>query len=277
MKKINMKKFLSSVMATAIVGSTFSAVTSFAAAPSIYVDIVYEDDDTARADVYLSNAPDVMVITFNLALESGWDFCINSNNLPSSTLENCVSYSKVFEEDAWHKKEYSTEYLPNEVFVCFISQEDCDWNGRLISFYIEKNDNYNSSNAGINISIDETNELYSVTDDINYLPTASIPEMVGAYEFIVGDANGDNTILASDAAKILNVTNTYTSLNVNSIKDSFTTYFENAACAAAPDADRNGVITREDANEVLNAYSAIQAGLTYNGMVGKKDVFEDFN
>ena len=73
MKKFGFKKMLSAVMAASIVTGSVSAINALAASPRIYVDIVYEDANTPRADIYFENVPRLKDIGIHLSIGDGWD------------------------------------------------------------------------------------------------------------------------------------------------------------------------------------------------------------
>lgn len=245
-----------------------------AASPKIVCDIVYNSSAAAnrkyRVDVKFSGMPVLQGASFNINVGSGWNVVATSNNTPyvnrdGCTTENTRIFQKGFQENS------------NHILWCdFVEDTPANHNGTTFSFFLTKSSNNTPSNSAINISLDSTDFITNANGD-NIAPNVSIPVMLQANQYIIGDANGDGYVNALDASTILSVTKNTPSLNVYSIRKTYKNYFPKAASPSAPDADRSGVINSTDANKILDYYSAIAAGKTYTGSIGKIDVYEIFN
>ncbi len=271
MKKFNFRKTVSTLMAVSVAAGSLSAINAMAVSPEIYVDIVYEDSTTIRADVMFENMPALYSGGFHVEIGEGYDFVLTSSGnvkqlRTDRTIGECNGIAVKGHDDG------------NSLLIAFVNDTNIDLNGNLISFYVTKSDSYTQSNATMNIAFRELNEL-KYKDENNYevsvMEGTSTPIMLRSEEFIIGDANGDNRITATDSSVVLSATNN-TILTVYDIRNTYTNIFPNADSAAAPDATRDGYISSTDADAILDGYTEMQTNLSYDGIIGKIDVYEVF-
>lgn len=83
--------------------------------------------------------------------------------------------------------------------------------------------------------------------------------------YMLGDVNNDYVVDTNDAFYILNAMGNHglaegSRVNVTYVQDHLSDWFPNAACAKAADADEDGYITFDDAQDVLTYYASVSAG-----------------
>lgn len=275
MKKF--KKVLSTIMAASIVSGSVSAINALATSPRIYVDIVYEDANTPRADIYFENMPTLRAGGFHIALGDGWEAVtsiINGEEVVEFSRENATIPSFCLAR-------WSEDY--NAVFITFSGNTyNYDVNGKFVSIYIQKTANYTSQNATANLLVLDGDGLWHYPDngtEVDCLEefAESNPIMLRADEYMIGDATGNHVIDARDASEILSGINSTGLLSVHEIRNSYKNIFVNAESPAAPDADQNGYINSSDANAVLSYYAGSATGGTYEGSIGSISVYETYN
>lgn len=274
MKKFNFRKTVSTLMAASVAAGSLSAINAMAVSPEIYVDIVYEDSTTIRADVMFENMPALYAGGFHVEIGEGFDFVLTSSGnvkqrRTDRTIVDCDAVATRLQEPG------------DTFFVAFAHEENIDLNGNLISFYITKSDTYTSTNATVNISFENGDYLtYRQYIDggvefTDVIEDSSVPTMLKSEEYIIGDADGNHIITPTDSAVVLSATNN-SILTVYDIRNTYTNIFPNADSAAAPDATRDGLISSADADAILDGYSEMQTNLSYDGIIGKIDVYEVF-
>lgn len=274
MKKFGFKKMLSAVMAASIVTGSVSAINALAASPRIYVDIVYEDANTPRADIYFENVPEITVAGFHVDFGDGWEIRM-SDIFPDRIM--CFEDSSLNGLLDMFKNQKDTVDYKNGLFITFVVTHgfDLDVNGRVASVYIRKTEDYSSTTAAINVEL-LNGDLLCDSNGIDYTETVSNPIMLRADEYIIGDANGDHFVDARDCSEILTGINNDGILSVYEIRNSYKDIFKNAEAPAAPDADQNGYINKKDSDDVLHYYASHQTGGTYEGSIGSKSFYETF-
>ncbi len=262
MKKIKkIKATISTLLASAIVASSASAIYASATAPSAYVDITYSDG-VYTANVIFENMPEIQATAFSINIEDGWELVINDD-------EFVLSDTNSFYNQASSNVTYITESgIP---YVAFAFGSDHDVNGVAVSFSIRKTSNFSSSTSAINIDFIALN-----SSTTNYIDTDENPIMLKANEFIVGDANGDGIVDATDSSTILAGIENHPTYKVYNIRKTYHNYFIGAKAAAAPDANQNGYINQTDADLVLDYYVDKTVGNAYSGPIGTIDVYEVF-
>lgn len=275
------KKFLAPLVAVALMASAMPVANVSAANndPRVYVDITYDDNGTARADIMFENMPAVACGGFHLAVGDGWDLKMNDIfNPPEIEYE-----TKGCTTEKIHCKPTVIQSGDNEVFVTFSSTNDYDLNGRFFSIYLEKNAKFTPYDAKINV-IFKANEnakdsiatktgkrvIDSVTDNS--------PEMIGAYEYKIGDVNNDGYVDAIDSSLILSALekNNNRSISVENIKHGFKSFFPDAICPESPDANKDKLISVSDSELIMKYYSHMSTNSEDNSRVGKLDFYERF-
>lgn len=277
MKMFKAKRILASLMASAIAAGTVSTISSFAASgPRIYVNVVYQDDNTIRADVMFENMPDLTGMGFHIQVGEGWDVVKKSSGNVDLSVIGC------FTENA-NSKAFSYDNERHAVFFTAVNREENPFicNGKAFSFKLTKNSKYNSSNSAINlmdVPVDFLKRRVNGVDTSYYMETLeSTPPMLEADEYIIGDADGDSVVNAMDASSVLMAIDKNPNISVVSIGKTFRNMFDGAKSPAAPDADQSGYINQKDADDIMKYYSTVATGGSYKGNIGKKDVYEIFD
>lgn len=247
--------------------------------PRVYVDITYDDNGKARADIMFENLPNIASGGFHIEIGDGWKVRM-SDRMPSeidtsragctSGEVNCTPFLK--------------KYGNNDVFLTFSLMNDYDLNGRFFSIYLEKSDNFNSNNSEINVVFQST---ANVSDCIATRTGRCVidsvsdhsPTMLEAYEYLVGDVNNDGRVNAIDSTLIRCALedNKKSQFIVNDIKKTYKSFFPDAVCPASPDANQNGTISLLDADLILDYYADMSTDGINNSRIGKLDFYELFD
>ncbi len=270
MKKIKkIKATISTLLASAIVASSASAIYASATAPSAYVDITYSNG-MYIANVIFENVPDITITSFTVNVGDGWDVADRTDWGISCTSGTTFASNNMIEIE---------QFGGNDLVVILgYTSNDRDVNGTVFRFPVTKNSNFTDSNAKINISFE--GGMLATESGTNYVEdeenAPQNPVMLKANEFIVGDANGDGTVDASDSSTILNGIENHPIYKVYNIRKTYNNYFPGAKSASAPDANRNGFINQTDADLVLDYYVDKMVGNAYSGPIGTIDVYEVF-
>lgn len=275
---MKLKKFLAPLLAVPVVAGAMPVANVSAVSPRIYVDITYENNERVRADIMFENIPDAACGGFHVNIGDGWNFKTKydpSGDKIYGSDKDCTSKGTVTVQER--------ENGEKGVFLYFTSSKDYNLNGRFYSLYLEKNENFNSKNADVNVVFqatpyaedsiaDKTGNLFIKAD------TYYAPVMLEAQEYIIGDANNDGRVNAIDATWInmaLEENNTQ-SLIVDEIKNNYTNYFPEANCAAAPDATLNDVIDYTDAEAIVQYYADMSTIGHSNTRIGQREFYEIF-
>lgn len=275
------KKFLAPLVAVSLMASAMPVVNVSAANndPRVYVDITYEDNGTARADIMFENMPAVANGGFHLDVGDGWDLKMdNTSNPPEIEYET---------QGCTIKKAGCAPLVlqngDNDVFITFSAVRNYDLNGRLFSIYLEKNANFTPSNAKINVVFQATENAKDsiatktgkhVIDSV----TDNSPAMLETCEYKIGDVNNDGYVDAIDSSLVLSALeeNNNQSFMVESIKNNFKTIFPDAICPAAPDSNQDKLISLVDAELIMKYYAHMSTSSEDNSKVGKLDFYEFF-
>lgn len=258
---------LASAITVASGASVFSASVAAAPPPStsprVYVDFVYEDDGDIRADIICENMPNIYAASFRVDFGSGW------------TVEPSVNHP-----ESGYVRYYSDFYMSppsfldsDTVLVIFAPGYAPNINGVFLSIYVDRAAGNNPLNSYANISFGGSDGFYTQSSTVN----TTLPTMNSSYEYMIGDTNGNNIFNAVDASNVLWFVNHYGSKSVYQVQNNLSTYFPNAVCAAAADANEDGYITNTDADVILDAYAKEAANHPITSNVGKYAIDEIFN
>ncbi len=273
------KKLLAPLIAVSMVAGAMpiSNVSAASNDPKIYVDLHYEDDGDIRADVMLENVPTFFTGSFHIDLSDSWTTTNNSQGRFFTTTDCTGSGGHASVHEAGEHGAF--------IFITSTDMENIDFNGRLVSFYVAKSENYDPNNNGINVVYKSgenfVDNLYHSAPDHSYtnlLPQTleTTPTMLGAYEYKVGDVNSDGYVDAVDCSMVWSETKDR-SYCVDDIKNTYQSIFPKAKCAAAPDANQDNWISYEDGDLILQYYADMATGNENNTNVGKIDIFELFD
>lgn len=240
--------------------------------PRIYVDIVYQEDGNIRADVIFENMPNIKSGGFHIGVGAGWSI------VPS--LHGRVDGIRIDMDDTLNGSSKSVAIDGNGRFIAFLNTESdgMDYNGVFCHFFIERTNINTPINSVINCYLGNTGYICT-SENINYRELPNNPVMLSSHEYLIGDADGNGVIDATDATDVLTATANNMMHNVYSIRNTFTNIFPNAVCAASPDANEDGVINSADAFLILDAYAT--SSVENNNMpicnVGKIAIYELFS
>ena len=280
---MKLKKVLAPLLAVSLMISAMPIANVSAASndPRVYVNITYDDNGTARADIMFENMPAIASGGFHLDVGDGWDLKINNMfGTPEIdfTTKNCTTGEINY-------RPYVIQNGDNDVFVAFSTIKNYDLNGRFLSIYLEKNANFTPHNAKINVvfqSTEDASDYIAIMGEKNRVIEASTdrsPRMIGAYEYKIGDVNNDGYVDAIDSSLILSALeeNNNRSFSVESIKNNFKTIFPDAICPAAPDANQDNSIGLSDSDLIMKYYTHMSTSGEDISKVGKLDFYERFN
>lgn len=280
---MKMKKLLSALVTSVFITSsvfttTASAIIAEASTPRIYVDIVYESDTQIRADVIFKNIPETDSGAFHLNIADGWEVDTFDNGIIKLSTLDCTGYgvSATLCNDG-----------TNDVFICYACNRGIDMNGRFCSLEVSKTDTYSETNSDISVyftSVPGAHDFIGAASGERYFEAGSdeeveLPKIEKVNEYIIGDANGDVYVDATDASAILRAiyNNGDKAIYVPFIESNFTRLFPSAKAPAAPDANNDGYISDLDADLVLHHYSDVSSGKDYVGAIGSKAVYEYYS
>lgn len=266
------KKFLAPLLAAAITASAMPVSSVSAVGPRVFVDITYEDNEKVRADIIFDNIEPASCGGFHIYIGDGWDFVLDDGDI-AGTSNGCKSKSVTLHTQKNGEKGF---------FITFHGSANYNLNGRFYSFYLEKNENFNSKNADVNVVFQAESQYiydligtYQGTEFIS-AKTDTAPPMLEAQEYIIGDANNDGRVNAIDASWIRMATTNNKSYTVDTIKYTYKSIFPEANCAAAPDADLDGHINFIDADKISEYYADMSTDEQNNSDIGKREFYEIF-
>lgn len=278
---MKLKKVLSSLLAVSLMASAMpiANVSATSNDPRVYVNITYDDNGTAKADIMFENIPAISNGGFHLDVGDGWDLKMNNSfNPPKIKFEtkNCttgeIQCTPIIVKDG-----------DNDVFIAFSTIKNYDLNGRFLSIYLEKNANFTPSNAKINVVFKSTENASDSLATVKGDPvidsvTDRSPAMNQVCEYKIGDVNNDGYVDAIDSSLILSSLkeNNKNSFMVESIKNNFKTFFPDATCPASPDANQDYIIDLSDSDIIMKYYTHMSTSGEDTSRVGKLDFYEFF-
>lgn len=277
---MKLKKFIAPLMAASFVASAMPLIdVSAASDPRVYVDLTYEDgNDNVRADIMFENMPNVRSGGFHIEVGDGWNLVMKGTSQAKTSDTGCTAGEEQISTT-------SRTYGDNDFFITFSGETSGhDLNGRFLSFYLVKNENFNSNNSEVNVVFKTVNSNaydyirgkneYVITSETDHSPA-----MLEAREYIVGDVNNDGYVNAMDASDVLSAvkSNNNKPLIVKDIERTYKSMFPDAVCPASPDASQDGMISRLDVDVILDYYMDMSTDGVNNSRVGKLDFYEFFN
>ena len=282
------KKFIASVMASALALCSVPAVGASAAPPPsteprIYIELT-EDDKGIRADIIMENVPEFRTSTIALDLGKSWECVeIDENSMydfGDAQLVNVKSYSENG-VNQYHVKDTQENYIILSVGYN-LSKEDYDQNGIIESIYIKKTELYNTDDSAINLQHDGLIMDMSIrkADGTNIFESvySGSPRMLEADEFMYGDVTGDGYISGSDATWALSAVKQHGGrIKVTDLYNNYKYGIKDMKAAYAADVNKDGYIDETDANIILYTYTELLSNKSFDeidGIVGDIDVYE---
>lgn len=278
MKKL--KKTITAALTTAIVISAVSAINSSAAkaannAPQMYLDFTVESDGDIRADVIIENMPDFTTSGFHVELGEGFKFTTSSEGDDYVTFGNHYAGSLGKIND--HELAFAT-----------INATAQNYNGRFVGFYVERTDVNNSFNSTGNVvfynipnasdKIVDVEHFITIYDSAQGTEGMNTPEMLESNEYLVGDVNGSGVVDGIDATRVLRACELNGGdVKIENINGNFTKEIPDLRSAYAADVNKDGFISKADADLILRYYTLIISNMSYDGNIGKVDIYEIYN
>lgn len=250
--------------------------------PRIYVELT-EDDKGIRADVIMENVPDFRNGYLFFDLGTSWECSEIDFKYINPEYEHALVLPYCKEIFIWQTHIYETgrNYV-NLQINHHVPADEYDHNGVVAYFYINKTDQYNTSNSAINIiydfksskSVIYTSDENNIFEDIYY----SSPRMLEADEFMYGDVTGDGYISGSDATWALSVCRKHGGrVKVTDFYNNYTDDIKDMKAAYAADVNKDGYIDETDATIILHTYTELRSNKNFDeidGIVGDIDVYE---
>lgn len=270
---MKLRNVVSSLVAASVVLASATSICAMAASPQIYADVERHSDGTYWVNVEFENMPDNLHSGgFHVDLGSGWEIVYDTTFTDVPNVEKVADFSMEFRVQ---ENEDNTESL----FIAMATSQPHGLEGTLATFQVAKTSNYSNSNAKVNISFDTPGDMLRVkngTELESIVGTVETPIMLKANEYIIGDANGDGIVDATDSSAISAGIADHPIFSVYNIRKTYNNYFPGAKASAAPDANQNGYIDSTDASLVLSYYADSAVGNDYDGVIGTIDVYEIF-
>lgn len=275
MKKLK-GKIISALLSASIAVGTIGSISAMASGEKIYANIEPYSGSTYIVNIVVENLPNFASGGFHLELAKGWDLVMDGSEVYYN-VEGCTAQGKL---TFFMNLDNSSFTDNNDLFIGFMSGHNDNYNGNLLQLKVKKNKYYSASTSAINVRFCHGDHICQLTTNPDekeilgedYQP----PVMLDSTQFVVGDADGDGIVDSFDASVLLNALEKQSAFNVQAIRHTYKNYFPAALCAAAPDADKSGIINNTDVSRIMNYYSTIATGGTYTGTVGKVEVFERF-
>lgn len=227
-----------------------------------------------RADVVIENMPDFTTSGFHVVLGEGLKFSTSSEGDEYDTLNNnyTSSFNKVRDQ---------------EIVFATTNAKAKNYNGHFVGFYVERTAINNIFNSTANIEFRyETNLSDMIVDDENHItiynPLKDIGsmnalEMLESHEYRVGEVSGDGRIDGSDASHVLRQIELYGTVKISDINGNYNDAITDLRSAYAADVNKDGYISRADADMILRYYTEIISGGNYDGNIGKVEIYEIYN
>lgn len=267
------KKLLAPLMAVSLIASAMPvANVSAASNPRVYVNITYENNQKVRADVMFENVPACAAGNFHIDVGDGWDIVHDANNQIALSQNNSPTKCNILS---------AIERSDNYFLLYFLEKGDKKFNDCFCSFYLEKNSNFTSKNAKVNVVFENSGSFddFIATQKGDRIISSGAyrpPVMLEAQEYIIGDANNDGYVDSIDGSWLLSSIERDPQCKVDDITENYTDIFPLANCAAAPDADLDGTISQDDFDLIMKYYMDMSTDERNNSRVGKREFYEIF-
>lgn len=256
-----MKKLMSSAVAAIITASSLSALHSSAIILPEFNDLSYSTEVLTEATTVDSTIIPAGVTAVTVSIDN------NNGFLSSATKIDIGSASVIVDEydnpvfirgDVLENSIVASAANESSVVFSSASANESTESGEMFTFYVQGN----------------CSDL-SVTDitDFNY-SVSSIPRgesiMSTRYEFYIGDVNDNGNINSSDASFVLAAVSSYTptpdepKLTVTTANNNISYYLPYSSRAEAADTNKNGKITDVDAEFILQFYSYVSTGYSWD-------------
>lgn len=253
-----MKKFYSLVMASAIVSSSLTALSSSATTVENN-SLLSVTSKTVRDNIVLLDGERIPIgaVALTVSISNNNGFIASSTKLDIEGSEILVDGNGkpiVLKGELLNDSRVAAVEEDNILVVSSASVEDTTSDGEMFTVFV--------SNEPSNIEVyDINNESISIDGD---------NQRSSLYTYNIGDVDHNTYINAVDASYVLQAIDTYANGNPNQytrIPVSFananlSTYFPYVHYAEAADTNKNNYINYGDADNILDFYSYVQLGHT---------------
>lgn len=283
-----LKRTISILSATLLSVASVTAISAFADnSTHFYAELAYETSTRVRVDIMLDNFPAIQCGGFHVALGEGLEFVMDPDASDKLLLQKDGTYGHYI--GSWSTMIDGT--MDNGVFICFASSQTYPMvvDMPIISFYADKLAGYDEEDMTATIIAKANNNaedmLYYTSETGSGTTSTTVnltdidkPVMISSVDYLVGDVNNDGSVNAVDASCILVAmrNNFNVPISVHSIDSHFNMFFPNAKTKESPDANKDELIARDDADEIMDYYSAMASNQPYNGYVGQTDYYETY-
>lgn len=244
-------------------------------APKMYLDFTVESDGDIRADVVIENMPDFTTSGFHVELGEGLKFTTSSEGEDYETFGNHYAGSLVQIND--HELAFAT-----------INAKARNYNGRFVGFYVERTDANNAFNSTGNVvfyntpnasnGIVDVEHFITIYDPANGTEGMNTPVILESNEYLVGDVSGNGVVDGIDATRVLRACElSGGDIKIKDINGNFTNEIPDLRSAYAADVNNDGFISQADADLLLRYYTIIISNMSYDGNIGKVDIYEIYN
>ncbi|MCM1008638.1 MAG: dockerin type I repeat-containing protein [Ruminococcus flavefaciens] len=241
-------------------------------APKMYLDFTVESDGDIRADVVIENMPAFATCGFHVVLDEGLRFAKSSEGEDMEGMADGM---------------YGYKIIDDNIATCtYMQSHDEDLNGHFVAFYVERtevNNPFNSTGKILFRTVPISDMVSTMDDGYIYNPsqgTGSIntPEMLESNEYLVGDVSGNGVVDGIDATRVLRACElSGGDIKIKDINGNFTNEIPDLRSAYAADVNNDGFISQADADLLLRYYTIIISNMSYDGNIGKVDIYEIYN
>lgn len=250
-----MKKIISTIAAAAMASTSISAFSALAVDESSNNAITVSTSVVNEATVVDGTVIPVGSTAVTVSIENNTGFFDSVTKLDvglSGVILDSSGRPVIDEGELYSDACVSSVKNNNIVVVSSAAAEENTHDGEMFTFFLSNN-------------VDDVTIVGIPDKSINMSSVASINTVFGYY---IGDLDGDGYIDSTDASAIMAAYTRYTAtpsaplLTVAIANANISYYFDYVLCAEPADTNKNGKITRKDADNVLDFYSYVMSGYT---------------
>lgn len=241
-------------------------------APKMYLDFTVESDGDIRAEVVIENMPAFATCGFHVVLDEGLRFAKSSEGEDMEGMADGM---------------YGYKIIDDNIATCtYMQSRDEDLNGHFVAFYVERteiNNPFNSTGKILFRTVPISDMVSTMDDGYIYNPSQgtgsmNTPEMLESNEYLVGDVSGNGVVDGIDATRVLRACElSGGDIKIKDINGNFTKEIPDLRSAYAADVNNDGFISQADADLLLRYYTIIISNMSYDGNIGKVDIYEIYN